>query len=132
MKILRETALLLRNTVLVTLAVVFGFWAAGAFSLPLWLWFPCLLPAGYLFLRLSEEKPPYGWKLLGFFSICSVTLSIYLGLVSPHVSDKYQTLGLSLMTAINLKLIYMPAHWLEARLAKQISTAGSASFSGKP
>ena len=118
MKILRETVLVLRNTVLVTVAVIFGFGAASAFSLPLWVWFPCLLPAGYLFLRLSGAKPPHGWKLLGFFSICAVTLSIYLGLISPHVPDKYQTLGLALTAAINLKLIYMSAHWLERRLAK--------------
>jgi hypothetical protein len=33
MKPLREIALLLRNTVSITLAVIFGFWAANVFSL---------------------------------------------------------------------------------------------------
>jgi hypothetical protein len=119
MKILRETALLFRNTVLVTSAVLLGIWAASAFSLPLWFWYPCLLPAGYLFLKLSDTQPPIGWKLLGFFSIWPVTYSLYLGLIFPHIPVNCQTVGFGLVLGINLKLIFLSADWLERRFASQ-------------
>ncbi len=50
--------ILLRNTALVTAAVVLGFMAGGAIGIPGWLQGFCLLPAGYLYFHLSEENRP--------------------------------------------------------------------------
>jgi hypothetical protein len=54
----REIMILLRNTALVTAAVVLGFMAGGAIGIPGWLQGFCLLPAGYLYFHLSEENRP--------------------------------------------------------------------------
>jgi hypothetical protein len=68
----RETGLILRNTLLVTLTVVLGFTAGNLLGLPTWLWGFCLLPAGILFYKLSGEKAPPWWKLVAFFGGLSV------------------------------------------------------------
>jgi len=58
MNAIRQVILLLRNTLLVTLAVVGGFTLGGAIGIPIWLQIICLIPAGYLFIRLSGDSIP--------------------------------------------------------------------------
>ncbi|NLT70667.1 MAG: hypothetical protein GXX91_08220 [Verrucomicrobiaceae bacterium] len=58
MNAIRLIIVLLRNTVLVTLVVALGFALGEAIGLPTWLQIICLIPAGYLFLRLSGDPIP--------------------------------------------------------------------------
>jgi hypothetical protein len=71
MAFLRESYLIFRNTALVTLAVVVGFAIGSALGIPGLLQAVCLVPAGYLFFRLSGEKPPGVGKVVGFLALVS-------------------------------------------------------------
>lgn len=88
MKLSREIMRLLLNTVLVTAAVVGGFIFGSALGLPVWLQGFCLLPAAWLFFRLSGETPPARWRVLGFFVLVSL-YSLAAGLIFPHVPERF-------------------------------------------
>ena len=88
MKLSREIMRLLLNTVLVTAAVVAGFLAGSALGLPVWLQGFFLLPAVWLFFRLSGDAPPPWWKMLGFLALISL-YSLAAWLVFPYVPERY-------------------------------------------
>lgn len=58
MNAFHQLAILLRNALLVTLAVVVGFRLSDALGLPGGLQVICLIPAGYLLVRLSGDPIP--------------------------------------------------------------------------
>ena len=113
MRILRETALILRNTVLVTLAVILGFAIGSALGVPGWLQGFCLLPAGFLFFRLSGDERPAWWKVVGFLTVLSGITFIF-SFVFPHVPQRYQTV------VVMLFVVFAPIvpRWLEGRFTK--------------
>ena len=115
MHILRETSLILRNTVLVTLAVVLGFTIGGARGIPAWLQGFCLVPAGYLFFRLSGGARPAWWKVFGFLTVLS-GITFVFSVVYPHIPLRYQTCGFVLF--VMFAPISPLTKWLEHRFAK--------------
>jgi hypothetical protein len=79
MNTIRQVIILLRNTLLVTLAVAGGFTLGGAIGVSNWLQIVCLIPAGYLFIRLSGEPippmsrwVPYAVGITGVVSVASL------------------------------------------------------------
>lgn len=109
MTLLREITLLLRNTLLVTVAVILGFTLGSALGVPVWLLGFCLLPAALLFNRLSDGGP-FAWgKALGFLMVLSGFLW-----AMPHVPPSYRFPGVVLF------LIFSPSvtRWLERHFAK--------------
>ena len=115
MNILRETLLILLNTVLVTLAVVLGFTIGGALGVPTWLQGFCLVPAGYLFFRLSGGARPAWWKVFGFLTVLSGIVCVF-SVVFPHVPQRYQTLVFVLV--VMFSPIGPVTRWIERRFAK--------------
>lgn len=101
----REILLLLRNAVLVTVAVVLGFVVGGALGIPSWLQVVCLLPAGYLFVRLSGEGVPSSSNWLPY----CITTSLFVGLIVlliafleeqfPELSEGWIMLAFALLVA---------------------------------
>ena len=87
MNAIRQIFILLRNTLLVTLAVAVGFTLGGAIGIPNWLQIVCLIPAGYLFIRLSGDPippmrrwVPYAVAITGVVSV----MFLVNGLVRTH------------------------------------------------
>lgn len=87
MNAIRQIIILLRNTLLVTLAVAGGFILGGAIGIPSWLQIVCLIPAGYLFVRLSGDPippmrrwVPYAVAITGVVAV----MSLASGLVRSH------------------------------------------------
>lgn len=125
MSILRETSLILRNTVLVTAAVILGFTLGSALGVPAWLQGFCLLPAALLFHRLSGGGA-FAWgKVLGFLIVLS-GLTFVFTVAFPHIPPGYQS------AAIVLCVMFAPVSgvtkWLERRFARTPPTdAGSGS-----
>ena len=115
MNILRETSLILRNTVLVTLAVVLGFAIGGALGVPAWLQGFCLVPAGYLFFRLSGGARPAWWKVFGFLTVLSGIAFVFT-VVLPHVPQRYQMIFF--VVFVMLAPIAPVTRWIERRFAK--------------
>jgi hypothetical protein len=68
---------------IVTVAVVLGFCVGSALGLPVWLQAVFLIPAMLLFCRLSGQRRPPIWKMIGFVGL----LSIFVLLVS--LGSKY-------------------------------------------
>lgn len=65
---------------IITVAAVFGFGVGNALGLPVWLQGFFLIPAMLLFYRLSGDRHPAGWKILGFTALLSVfVLLVSLG-----------------------------------------------------
>jgi hypothetical protein len=71
MKIIRETAVIVGKSILVTLAVALGFSLGSNLGLPSLLQPLCLIPAAYLFYRLSEGTYPAWWKPISFLAFMS-------------------------------------------------------------
>jgi len=71
MRIIRETAVLVGKSVLVTLAVALGFALGSALEIPSPLQPLCFIPAAFLFFRLSEGRFPAWWKPIAFFILYS-------------------------------------------------------------
>ena len=121
MKSFREILRLLRNAVLVTVAVVLGFVVGGALGIPSWLQVICLLPAGYLFIRLSGEEIR---STANWLPYCIATL-IFVGLIVlviafleeqfPELSDGWIMLVFALLVAVSPVNGF--ANWLQ-RLRK--------------
>ena len=87
MKAIHEIFILLRNTLLVTLAVVGGFILGSAIGIPSWLQIVCLIPAGYLFVRLSGDPipplrrwVPYAVAITGIVTV----MSLAIGIIRSH------------------------------------------------
>lgn len=109
MKLLRETALILRNTLFVTVAVILGFTLGSAVGVPIYLQGFCLLPAALLFNRLSDGGPFAWWRVLGFL----IVLSSFL-FALPHLPPSYRFPGIVLF------LMFSPSvtKWLERRFGR--------------
>ena len=85
---IREISFTVRNAALVTVAVVLGFCAGSALGLPVWLHAIFLLPAIFLFYRLSGELRPPLWKIVGFIVLLSGSVSL-LHFGFEHVPEQY-------------------------------------------
>lgn len=115
MTILRETSLLLRNTVLVTAAVILGFTLGSALGVPAWLQGFCLIPAALLFHRLSGGGP-FAWgKVLGFLVVLSGITFVFT-LAFPHLPPSYRSLGVVVL--VMFAPVSSVARWLERRFVK--------------
>ena len=77
---------------MVTLAVVLGFTFGALVGVPSWLQGFCLLPAGFLFYRLSGDKFPSWWRVCGFLMLLS-GISLVFTVVIPHVPEPYQMIA---------------------------------------
>ena len=106
----REFMLLLRNTALVTAAVVLGFMIGGAIGIPGWLQGFCLLPAGYLYFHLAEVKPPSKLKIVAFMLAVSA-ISYVFHVVFPHVSSSWRTFAFLML--VMFSPIQPVTKWLE-------------------
>ncbi len=127
MTLLRETTLLLRNTVLVTVAVILGFTLGSALGVPAWLQGFCILPAALLFRRLSGGGP-FAWgKVLGFLIVLSGITFVFT-VAFPHIPPGYQSSGI--VVCVMFAPVSSVAGWLERRFARTPPTdAGSGSGS---
>lgn len=115
MKLLREITLLLRNTLLVTVAVILGFTLGSAAGVPIWLQGFCLLPAALLFNRLSGGGP-FAWgKVLGFLIVLS-SITFVFTVAFPHLPPSYQS------WAVVVLVMFAPVSsvtkWLERRFGR--------------
>ena len=99
MNCFRETVLLLRNTAIVTFAVILGLTVCGVTGVP-----------GWLYYRLSGGAPPVWWKWAGLLAGVSGLL-----FVVTHVHEPYQE-------ALGLMFVMAPVQrvtkWLERRFTK--------------
>ncbi len=71
MNLIRDVSLTVRNAVIVTAAVILGFCVGDALGLPVWLQGTFLLPAIFIFCRLSGMPRPFFGKIIGFAVFCS-------------------------------------------------------------
>ena len=126
MKLLRETALILRNTLLVTAAVIRGFTLGSAFGVPIYLQGFCLLPAALLFNRLSDGGPFAWWPVLGFLVILSGITFVFT-VAFPHLPPSCQS------WAVVVLAMFAPVSsvtkWLERRFGRNPSADEGKSFS---
>jgi hypothetical protein len=120
MNAIRQIFLLLRNTLLVMLAVAVGFTIGSAIGIPSWLQMVCLIPAAYLFIRLSGDPVPpirrwvpYAVAITSFVMVMSVTI----GLIRTHFPS---LLGSSWPSLLIFSAIFLPmvpmgsfAAWIE-------------------
>jgi hypothetical protein len=113
---IREISFTVRNAALVTVAVVLGFCAGSALGLPVWLHAIFLLPAIFLFYRLSGERRPPLWKIVGFVVLLSGFVSLlYFGF--EHVPEQYFWIFYVLFV-----LIFSPGsliNWIERRIIRK-------------
>lgn len=86
MNAFHQLTILLRNALLVTLAVVGGFRLSDALGLPGGLQVICLIPAGYLFVRLSGDPIPPLKKWVPF----AIAITGFL-LLEPLVMEAVRT-----------------------------------------
>ncbi len=100
---------LLRNTALVTAAVVLGF-MIGAIGIPGWLQGFCLLPAGYLYFHLAEVKPPSKLKIVAFMLAVSA-ISYVFHVVFPHAPSSLRTFAFLML--VMFAPIQRVTNWLE-------------------
>jgi hypothetical protein len=108
MNAIRQIIVLLRNTLLVTLAVALGFTLGSAIGIPSWLQIICLIPAGYLFIRLSGDPippmrrwVPYAVAITGVVSM----MSLATALVRTHFPSLY---GSSWLTVLIFSVVFLP------------------------
>ncbi|MFT3992342.1 MAG: hypothetical protein QM680_13135, partial [Luteolibacter sp.] len=114
MNAIRPIIILLRNTVLVTLAVVVGFLVGSAIGLPNWLQVVCILPAGYLFLRLSGDPIPSSKHWIPHALAITILVAI-MSLVTGLVRTRFPALYESSWTFIMIFFIMsMPMRALAA------------------
>ena len=127
MTILRETALLLRNTLLVTVAVILGFTLGSALGVPIYLQGFCLLPAALLFNRLSDGGPFAWWKVLGFLIVLSSITFVFTA-AFPHLSPTQQSVAVVVL--VMFSPVSLVTKWLERRFGRTApADAGSRSRS---
>lgn len=115
MKLLRETTLLLRNTLLVTVAVILGFTLGSALGVPVWLQGFCLLPAALLFNRLSGGDA-FAWgKMLGFLIVLS-SITLVFTVALPHLPPSYR--ALAVVVFVMFAPVSSVTRWLERRFGR--------------
>ena len=81
MNAIHQVIILVRNTLLVTLAVAGGFTLGSAIGIPSWLQVVCLIPAGYLFVRLSGDPTP---PMKRWASIAIATTAVMLAITLAY------------------------------------------------
>lgn len=109
MSLLPPAIRVLRNTLLVALAVVLGFLAGDAMGMPVWAQGFCLLPAAVLFFHLAGRARPAWWRMLAFFTVMSIFTGVFT-YVLPLIPQRYQTLAFVFL--IMLSPITPVARWL--------------------
>jgi hypothetical protein len=114
MKLTQEILLLLRNTLIVTLAVVLGFTIGSILRIPAALQVICLIPAGWLFYRLSGEKAPRPAEWIPSLAALALMLQGALLLV-PLVPSEYQ------VAAVILLILLAPMRPLERAIKRLMS-----------
>ncbi|MBB5034623.1 hypothetical protein [Prosthecobacter vanneervenii] len=115
MKLLQETGLLLRNTLLVTAAVVLGFVLGGALGVPVWLQGFFLIPAALLFHWLSGGGT-FAWgKVLCFLAVLT-GFNFVFNVAFPHLPHGLRFL--TLIVLLMLAPVSQMAGWLERRFRK--------------
>ncbi len=87
------------KAVLVTAVTILGFGAGGALGLPVWLHPVLLLPAMLLFFRLSGERRPALWKLVGFVGLLAVP-AFLLQIGFRWVPERYLWIPVVLLFAL--------------------------------
>ncbi len=115
MKFLRETALILRNTLFVTVAVILGFTLGSAVGVPIYLQGFCLLPAALLFNRLSDGGPFAWWRVLGFLIVLS-SITFVFTVAFPHLPPSYRSWGI--VVFVMLAPVSSVTKWLERHFAR--------------
>lgn len=126
MTLLRETTLILRNTLLVTVAVILGFTLGSALGVPVWLQGFCLLPAALLFNRLSDGGA-FAWgKVLGFLIVLSGIAFVFT-VAFPHLPPGYRSWGI--VVVVMLAPVSSVTRWLERRFGKTPPADADKSFS---
>ena len=88
MNTIREISHVVRNSALVTVAVILGFFVGSALGLPVWLQGLFLIPAMILFYALSGEQRPALWKIFGFTGLLSVFV-LLVSLSFKYVPERY-------------------------------------------
>jgi len=126
MKLLRETTLILRNTLFVTVAVILGFILGSAVGVPIYLQGFCLLPAALLFNRLSGGGPFAWWKVLGFLIVLS-SITFVFTVAFPHLPPSYRSWGI--VVFVMLAPVSSVTKWLERRFGRNPSADEGKSFS---
>ena len=124
MKLLREITLLLRNTLLVTVAVILGFTLGSAVGVPIWLQGFCLLPAALLFNRLSDGGPFAWWRVLGFLIVLSGITFVFT-VAFPHLPPSYQSWGVVVL--VMFAPVSSVSKWLERRFGRTPPTDAACS-----
>ncbi|WP_397381249.1 hypothetical protein [Prosthecobacter sp.] len=120
MKLLRETSLILRNTLFVTVAVILGFTLGSALGVPVYLQGFCLLPAALLFNRLSGGGPFAWWKVLGFLIVLS-SITFVFAAAFPHLPPSYRSWGI--VVFVMLAPVSSVTKWLERRFGRTAPAA---------
>ena len=123
MNAIREISLTAWYAVLVTAAVILGFVVGGALGLPVWLQGFFLLPAVLLFVRLSGERRPSLWKLVGLCVLVSAFV-LFVSVGAKFVPERYFWLYYMLM------LLFFPlgriARWCERRFTRRTNRSEQA------
>ena len=123
MSLIRETTLVVRNTLIIAAAVILGFLVGTAFGVPVWLQGFFLLPAGILFYKLSGDPLPPWWRMIGFLAVVSVFGGVF-SLIVPFIPEKYLPLAYMVM------MVLMPwtpmRRWLDRRFSRESITGKAA------
>ena len=84
---IREISMTMMKAAIITVAVVLGFCAGSALGLPVWLQGVFIIPAMLLFYRLSDQRRPPIWKMIGFVGLLSIFV-LLVSLGSKYVPDQ--------------------------------------------
>lgn len=109
---MHEIIVLLRNTLLVTLTVALGFTLGSAIGIPSGLQIICLIPAGYLFIRLSGQPVP-PLRRWGSYAVAITGIVSLMAFVSSLIQAHFASLHESSWPAIMIfSILFMPTTWL--------------------
>jgi hypothetical protein len=130
MSAIRQIIILLRNTLVVTMAIAAGFMLGSAIGIPSWLQIVCLIPAGYLFVRLSGDPipPMRRWVpyALAIVIVVSV-MSLATGLVRAYYPSLY---GSSWPSILIFGIVFLPMRSLASFIERHWPFGGSNTSSG--
>lgn len=122
---MHEIIVLLRNTLLVTLTVALGFTLCSAIGIPRWLQIICLIPAGYLFIRLSGQPVPPLRRWGSYALALSAVLSLFAfasGIIRAHFSSFHESSWPAIMI---FSIIFLPTSWLASVIQRHWPFGGS-------
>ena len=114
MKHIRPVMILFRNTLLVTIAVVVGFTLGSVIGVPNWLQILCIIPAGYLFIRLSGDPIPSMRCWVPYAVAITVLLSV-LSVANGLVRSQFPSLyGSTWPYIVIFSVVFLPLGWFAA------------------